>query len=84
MASVDVKPDMLVKALVNSFNTLFEDLQNISEGINEAIGMTEFASRMDGIKLFHPILQANLGTVGGEVSEELPQNGFEVIALSVQ
>lgn len=83
-ASVIVKRHMLVKALVDSFNTLLEDLQKLSEGINEAVDMTEFASRMDGIKLFHPILTANMGTVGGEISEELPQNGFEVIALFVR
>lgn len=76
-ASVIVKRHMLVKALVDSFNTLLEDLQKLSEGINEAVDMTEFASRMDGIKLFHPILTANMGTLGGEISEELPQNGFE-------
>lgn len=84
MASVVVKPHMLVKALVDSFNTLLEDLQKLSEGINGAIDMTEFASRMDGINLFHPILKANIGTVVGDVSEELPQNDFEVIALFVR
>lgn len=82
VAPVDVKPDMLIKALVDSFNTLLEDLRKLSESINQAIDMTEFASRMDDIKLFHPILHANLGTAEGGVSRQSkPENGFKVVAL---
>ncbi|KAJ4701539.1 hypothetical protein OWV82_024770 [Melia azedarach] len=78
VAPVDVKPDMLIKALVDSFNTLLEDLRKLSESINQAIDMTEFASRMDDIKLFHPILHANLGTAEGGVSRQSkPENGFK-------
>lgn len=84
MASADTKPVLLVKALLDSHNTLLEDLQKLSVAINQAIDMSEFISGMDAIKLSHPILQVNLGTTSGEVLEQgKPQNCFEVIAQLV-
>lgn len=84
MASADTKPVILVKALLDSRNTLLEDLQKLSEAINQAIDMTEFMSGIDAIKLSHPLLQVNLGTANGEVSEQgMPRNHSEVIALLV-
>lgn len=84
MASADTKPVLLVKALLDSHNTLLEDLQKLSVAINQAIDMSEFISGMDAVKLSHPILQVNLGTTSGEVLEQgKPQNCFEVIAQLV-
>ncbi|XP_044511003.1 protein FAM135B-like isoform X2 [Mangifera indica] len=78
VASADTKPVLLVKALLDSHNTLLEDLQKLSVAINQAIDMSEFISGMDAIKLSHPILQVNLGTTSGEVLEQgKPQNCFE-------
>ncbi|XP_031276808.1 protein FAM135B-like isoform X1 [Pistacia vera] len=71
VASADTKPVMLVKALLDSRNTLLEDLQKLSGAINQAIDMTEFISGIDAIKLSHPILQVNISEQGK------PQNRFE-------
>ncbi|XP_044474605.1 uncharacterized protein LOC123202666 isoform X3 [Mangifera indica] len=78
VASADTKPVILVKALLDSRSTLLEDLQKLSEAINQAIDMTEFMSGIDAIKLSHPLLQVNLGTANGEVPEQgMPRNHSE-------
>ncbi|KAL5844605.1 hypothetical protein ACOSQ4_010563 [Xanthoceras sorbifolium] len=78
VASVDMNSSMLVKALLDSRNTVLEDLEKLGEAINQAIDLTELSFRTNGVELFDSILKENLGTADGEVSRQgKPQNGLE-------
>ncbi|XP_059453326.1 uncharacterized protein LOC132183879 [Corylus avellana] len=78
VASVDLKEVMLVKALLTARDTLLEELLKLSRAIDRPIDLTDFISKMDDMKLFDSVVQANPGAVDGEVSAQgKPQNGFE-------
>ncbi|CAK7344731.1 unnamed protein product [Dovyalis caffra] len=78
VAYLDTKKIMLVKALLTSRNTLLEELQKISKGIEHAIDLSDFACNTDDMRMFDSIVQENLGTADGEVSgKRKPQNGLE-------
>lgn len=80
MASVHLKEIMLLKALLTSRDILLEELQKLSREIDKAVDLTDFISKMDDMKLFDPVLQANLGASDGQVSGQgKPRNGLEVL-----
>lgn len=82
MASVDINQIMLVKALLIARDTLIEELQRLSKGIDKSIDLTDFITEMDDSRMFDSVLQANLGAADGEVSAKgKPQNVLEVLAL---
>ncbi|KAG2667889.1 hypothetical protein I3760_15G135200 [Carya illinoinensis] len=69
---------MLLKALLTSRDILLEELQKLSREIDKAVDLTDFISKMDDMKLFDPVLQANLGASDGQVSGQgKPRNGLE-------
>lgn len=80
MASVHLKEIMLIKALLTSRDILLEELQKLSREIDKVVDLTDFISKMDDMKLFDPVLRANLVASDGQVSGQgKPQNGLEVL-----
>ncbi|KAG6737836.1 hypothetical protein POTOM_059367 [Populus tomentosa] len=78
LASLDIKKITLVKALLAARNTLLEELQKISKGIEHTIDVSDFASNVDDVSMFDSIVQANLVTADVAVSGHgKPQNGLE-------
>ncbi|KAG7944995.1 hypothetical protein I3843_15G130900 [Carya illinoinensis] len=78
VASVHLKEIMLLKALLTSRDILLEELQKLSREIDKAVDLTDFISKMDDMKLFDPVLRANLGASDGQVSGQgKPRNGLE-------
>lgn len=72
VVSVDLKEIMLVKALLTARDILLEELLKLSRAVEETIDLTDFISKMDDIRLFNSVLQANMGA--GKA-----QNDFEVL-----
>lgn len=71
---------MIVKSLVSARDILLEELQRLGKAIDKTVDLTDFISKMDDIKLFELILEANLGAPDGEVSRPgKPQNDLEVL-----
>lgn len=82
VASLDIKKITLVKALLAARNTLLEELQKISKGIEHTIDVSDFASNVDDVSMFDSIVQANLVTADVAVSGHgKPQNGLEVLPI---
>ncbi|KAG6737028.1 hypothetical protein POTOM_060013 [Populus tomentosa] len=82
LASLDIKKITLVKALLAARNTLLEELQKISKGIEHTIDVSDFASNVDDVSMFDSIVQANLVTADVAVSGHgKPQNGLEVLPI---
>ncbi|XP_029126722.1 protein FAM135B isoform X2 [Cajanus cajan] len=59
VASLDMKNVMLVKALQIARDILLEELQKISNAINEALDISGFVSIMSNAKLLNSVQQAN-------------------------
>lgn len=72
MAFLDSKQVVLIKALIAARDFLLEDLKRISQGIDQAIGLTDFTSKLEDMKKF--------GSVDDEVAKlsGMQQNGVEV------
>lgn len=73
---------MTVKSLVAARDNLLEELQRLGKAIDKTVDLTDFISKMDDIKLFDLILEANLGAADGEVSRHgKPQDDLGVLNL---
>ncbi|XP_021639963.2 uncharacterized protein LOC110635076 isoform X1 [Hevea brasiliensis] len=69
---------MLVKSLLVARDTLLEELQRLSEAVDQVIDLTDFMSKMNDMNMFDSILKADLGTAYGEVGGQgILQNGLE-------
>ncbi|KAF8411625.1 hypothetical protein HHK36_004183 [Tetracentron sinense] len=84
-ASMVSKQINLIKALLAARDILLEELQMLSEMIDQTIDLTDFTPKLDEEK-FSSFLRASLGITDAEVSEVRigagqvagePQNGFE-------
>ncbi|XP_048331496.1 uncharacterized protein LOC107422813 isoform X1 [Ziziphus jujuba] len=77
-ASINREGVMIVKSLVSARDILLEELQRLGKAIDKTVDLTDFISKMDDIKLFELILEANLGAPDGEVLRPgKPQNDLE-------
>ncbi|KAG5224608.1 serine esterase family protein [Salix suchowensis] len=78
VAALDIKKITLVKALLAARNTLLEELQKISKGIEHTIDVSDFVSNVDDVSMFDSIVQANLVAADVAVSGHgKPQDGLE-------
>ncbi|GAV70115.1 DUF676 domain-containing protein/DUF3657 domain-containing protein [Cephalotus follicularis] len=78
VSSADMKQVMLVKALFDARDLLLEELQKLSLGIDRAIDLTDFMSKLNDVTHFDSILQSSLGTANIKFSGQGKlRNGLE-------
>lgn len=79
-ASVDLENVMLLKALVTARDILLEELQILSNAVDQAIEISEFVSKMNNGKILSSFVQASQFAADVEISAQgKPQNGLEVL-----
>ncbi|KAI4296291.1 hypothetical protein L6164_036259 [Bauhinia variegata] len=69
--SVRLNKVMLIKALIVAHDILHEDLKRISEGIDQAIDLTEITSKHDVTRLFDSTPSKHVESTDTEVSQQL-------------